>query len=324
MQADTDNPKHAARYVSIEPDGAGQRLDNYLLGRLKGVPRSHVYRLIRSGQVRVNSGRVAARYRLQAGDKVRIPPVATRPSLPATELPQRVSWLAGRIVHEDARLLVIDKPAGLAVHGGSGIRLGCIEALRALRPDLRSLELVHRLDRGTSGCLLIAKRRSALRTLHALLREGRIEKRYLTLIKGVWQRGAVPVDLALTADRRPGEIRVRVDDQGKPAQSLFRLIEAYGAFASYTEVILPTGRTHQIRVHAAHLGHPVAGDERYGDPQFNAEMAAVGLHRMFLHAHSIAFTWPDSGEEFSVSVPLPQDLAGVLAALAETQPGRAG
>ena len=310
--------------MSIEPDGAGQRLDNYLLSCLKGVPRSHVYRLIRSGQVRVNSGRVGARYRLQAGDKVRIPPVATRPSLPPAELPQRVSWLTGRIVHEDARLLVIDKPAGLAVHGGSGIRLGCIEALRALRPELRTLELVHRLDRGTSGCLLIAKRRSALRTLHGLLREGRVEKRYLTLIKGIWQRGAGPVDLALTADRRPGEIRVKVDAQGKPAQSLFRLIEAYGAFASYMEVILPTGRTHQIRVHAAHLGHPVAGDERYGDARFNARMTAVGLHRMFLHAHSVAFTWPDSGEEFSVSVPLPEDLAGVLATLAETKPGRAG
>lgn len=317
MQANAHNSKHGARYRLVEPDAAGQRLDNYLLGCLKGVPRSHVYRLIRSGQVRVNSGRVGARYRLQTGDRVRIPPVAMRPSVPPAEAPDRVAWLADRIIHEDARLLVIDKPAGLAVHGGSGVRQGCIEALRVLRPDLRNVELVHRLDRGTSGCLLVAKRRSALRTLHRLLREGGIEKRYLTLVKGTWQRGVVPVDLALTADRRPGEIRVKVDPEGKPARSVFRLIEAYRAKASYLEVILPTGRTHQIRVHAAHLEHPVAGDERYGDARFNADMSGFGLHRMFLHAHALAFTWPDSGEEFSISAPLPPDLAAVLAALAD-------
>jgi 23S rRNA pseudouridine955/2504/2580 synthase len=307
--------KHGARYQDIDAERAGQRLDNFLLSCLKGVPRSHVYRLIRSGQVRVNSGRADARYRLEAGDRVRIPPVSTRPRAP--ESAEDFAWLAARIVYEDSRLLVVDKPAGLAVHGGSGVNLGCIEALRALRPDLKSAELVHRLDRATSGCLLIAKRRSALRALHALLREGGIDKRYLTLVEGLWQRGAAPVDLKLVADRRPGELRVRVDPSGKPSQSVFRLIEAYGRFASYLEVSLPTGRTHQIRVHAAHLGHPVAGDERYGDERFNARMAELGLHRMFLHAHAVAFTWPNSEEPFSISVPLPPELGDVLHALAD-------
>jgi 23S rRNA pseudouridine955/2504/2580 synthase len=318
LQANAQNSKPGAHYRHVEPDAAGQRLDNYLLACLKGVPRSHVYRLIRSGQVRVNSGRVGARYRLQAGDRIRIPPVATRPSLPPEHAPGRAAWLADRIIHEDARLLVIDKPAGLAVHGGSGVRLGCIEALRSLRPDLHKAELAHRLDRATSGCLLVAKRRSALRSLHALLREGGIEKRYLTLVQGAWRRAAGPVDLALTADRRPGEMRVKVDPAGKPARSVFRLIEAYGSAASYLEVILPTGRTHQIRVHAAHLGHPVAGDERYGDARFNAEMSRLGLHRMFLHAHAVSFTWPD-GEEFSVSSPLPADLSSFLSMIAERE-----
>lgn len=317
MEAKPNKLRHGAEYRDVEADRAGQRLDNFLLGYLKGVPRSHVYRLIRSGQVRVNSARVGARYRLKAGDKVRIPPVTTRPGTVPGVLREGVEWLADRIVYEDARLLVIDKPAGLAVHGGSGVNLGCIEALRVLRPELRALELVHRLDRATSGCLLVAKRRSALRTLHRLLREGRIEKRYLALVKGIWRRGSRPVDLALAADRRPGEVRVKVDAAGKPAQSIFRLLEAYGSLASYLEVSLPTGRTHQIRVHAAHLGHPVAGDERYGEAPFNVEMRGLGLRRMFLHAHAVAFTWPDSNDDFSISVPLPDDLALVLQTLAE-------
>jgi 23S rRNA pseudouridine955/2504/2580 synthase len=310
----------AARQELVADDAAGQRLDNFLLGELKGVPRSHVYRLIRSGQVRVNSGRVHPKYRLKAGDRVRVPPVATRPAVRANPSSGGLDWLAARVVFEDARLLVLDKPAGLAVHGGTGVALGCIEALRELRPELPELELVHRLDRATSGCLLVAKRRSALRTVHALLREGRVDKRYFTLVKGRWRQRVAEVSAPLLTKRGPGESRVRVATEGKEARSSFRLIEAVGKAASLLEVAIATGRTHQIRVHAAHLGHPVAGDDRYGDPEFNAALERFGLRRMFLHSHSMAFVWPESGEEFSVSVPLPQELQDVLNAIAGEEP----
>ena len=299
----------------MDAETAGQRLDNYLLSRLKGVPRSHVYRLIRSGQVRVNSGRVAPSYRLRAGDRVRIPPVKQRSGPTPRPNGRVLDLLAERIVHEDSRLLVIDKPAGLAVHGGSGVDLGCIEALRSLRPGLRTLELVHRLDRATSGCLLVAKRRSTLRALHELLREGRVEKRYLALVRGNWQLGSIEIAEPLKSDRRRGEVRTRVDAQGKPAQSRFRPIEHYGNVASCMEIFIGTGRTHQIRAHAAHLQYPVAGDERYGDERFNEHMNDLGLDRMFLHAHAVAFQWPDSDVEFSVSVPLPAELGRVLESL---------
>lgn len=293
---------------------AGQRLDNYLLGALKGVPRSHVYRLIRSGQVRVNSGRVTPKHRLKAGDRVRVPPVAMRAPAPSSPGPS-LDWLAERIVFEDQRLLVLDKPAGLAVHGGTGVALGCIEALRALRPEIKELELVHRIDRATSGCLLVAKRRSALRTLHALLRDGEVEKRYLTLVRGRWREPVAEVSAPLVTKRGAGESRVRVATGGKAASSSFRLLETVGHAASLLEVSIATGRTHQIRVHAAHLGHPVAGDDRYGDREFNDSLRRFGLRRMFLHSHSVAFVWPESGEEFSISVPLPGELEAVLTAL---------
>ncbi|HVS24016.1 MAG TPA: RluA family pseudouridine synthase, partial [Gammaproteobacteria bacterium] len=299
--------KAVARQAQIDESAAGQRLDNYLLGALKGVPRSHIYRLIRSGQVRVNSGRVNPKHRLKAGDRVRVPPVAIRPPAPAAPTGGSLAWLAQRIVFEDQRLLVLDKPAGLAVHGGTGVALGCIEALRALRPELKELELVHRLDRATSGCLLVAKRRSALRTLHGLLREGEVDKRYLTLVQGRWREQVAEISAPLKTKRGPGESRVRVATGGKAALSSFRLLETIGRTASLLEVSIATGRTHQIRVHAAHLGHPVAGDERYGDPEFNDAMRRVGLRRMFLHSRSFAFVWPESGEEFSIDVPLPQE-----------------
>ncbi|HEU4619142.1 MAG TPA: RluA family pseudouridine synthase [Gammaproteobacteria bacterium] len=300
----------------IDRELAGQRLDNYLLGRLKGVPRSHVYRLIRSGQVRVNSGRTTPSYKLRAGDRVRVPPVARLGSRAEPPAAEGLGWLERRILFEDAALLVLDKPAGLAVHGGSGVSLGCIEALRALRPQAKSLELVHRLDRATSGCLLVAKRRSALRQLHAVLREGGMDKRYLALVRGALREGTVEVDAPLAPSRREGEVRVRVDEEGKLARSRFRRVEAYGSIASLVEVRLFTGRTHQIRVHAAHLGHPLAGDDRYGDRAFNKEMRRYGLERMFLHAHSVAFAWPDTGRDFAVSAPLPEELKAVLDALA--------
>ena len=305
----------AVRHQDIDVETAGQRLDNYLLGQLKGVPRSHVYRLIRSGQVRVNSGRTTPSYRLQAGDRVRVPPVGVRPAAVPVATPDRLDWLAERILYEDARVLVIDKPAGLAVHGGSSISLGCIEALRLLRPTSKDLELAHRLDRGTSGCLLLAKRRSALRVLHALLREGRVDKRYLTVVKGRWPEDVSEIDAPLVTRRVGGEARVKVDASGKEARSTFRVLDRFGKTASLLEVTIDTGRTHQIRVHAAHAGHPVAGDERYGDDDFNAYLKSFGLQRMFLHAHSLSFEWPETGEPFSVSAPLPDDLKAVLTAL---------
>lgn len=309
--------KPGAYHRDVDAELAGQRLDNFLLACLKGVPRSHVYQLIRSGQVRVNAGRTNPKYRLKAGDRVRVPPVRLRDAPAVAPAKGSVEWLRNRIVYEDARLIVLDKPAGLAVHGGSGINVGCIEALRVLRPELRTLELVHRLDRATSGCLLIAKRRSVLRALHETLREGRMEKRYLALVKGLWEHGAIEIDARLTARRKEGEVRVRVDEEGKVARSLFRRVEAFGTVASLMDVKLLTGRTHQIRVHAAHAGHPIAGDERYGDKEFNASMEAFRLHRMFLHAHAVAFKWPEGGEEFAVSVPLPEELGGVIEALGE-------
>lgn len=308
----------------VDQESAGQRLDNFLIGALKGIPRSHVYRLIRSGQVRVNSGRAAPSYRLEAGDRVRLPPVRGV-KLPALG-PARdgLGWLAARIVFEDARLVVIDKPAGLAVHGGSGVPYGCIEALRSLRPDLPSLELVHRLDQPTSGCLLLAKRRSVLRTLHALLRDGRIDKRYLGLLKGRLPEGRTVVDVPLTVRHAGGEARVSVAGDGKAAHTELKLLERYASLASFAEISIATGRTHQIRVHAAHLGHPLAGDDRYGDPAFNARLERFGLHRLFLHAHAVTFTWPDTGEPFSVSVPLAPELAKVLDAIAAPASPRAG
>ena len=303
------------RHREIDAERAGQRLDNYLLGELKGVPRSHVYRLIRSGQVRVNSGRTNPSYRLQAGDRVRVPPVGVRPATPATATPDRLDWLGERVLYEDNRILVLDKPAGMAVHGGSSVSLGVIEALRLLRPECKDLELAHRLDRGTSGCLLLAKRRSALRVLHELLRQAQVDKRYLTLVKGRWPEGTTEIDAPLVTRRVGGEARVKVDESGKEARSTFRLVDRFGTTASLLEVSIDTGRTHQIRVHAAHAGHPVAGDERYGDKDFDEYLKSFGLTRMFLHAHSLSFDWPETGEPFNASAPLPDDLKAVLTAL---------
>ena len=298
--------------IVVDSETAGQRLDNFLLGNLKGVPRSHVYRLIRSGQVRVNSGRTAARYRIKQGDTIRIPPIRQRAdSTPPLE-PSGLQWLESRILYEDARLIVLDKPMGLAVHGGSGVALGCIEAMRSLRPELKDLELAHRLDRETSGCLLIAKRRSALRTLHALLREGRVEKRYLALLKGAWPEGTTRVEVPLVRTRHQRKARVTVGRGGKLATSEFRLLERVGTEASFVEVSIGTGRTHQIRVQAAHAGHPVAGDDRYGDREFNSWLERVGLKRMFLHAHRLQLTHPQSGETVTFNAPLPPECADFL------------
>jgi 23S rRNA pseudouridine955/2504/2580 synthase len=297
---------------------AGQRLDNFLLRELAGVPRSRVYRLLRRGEVRVNGKRKQADYRLAADDEVRLPPMreAPRPGDAPGRVPDTlVAAVRVAIVQEDARLLVLDKPAGLAVHGGSGLSFGAIEALRALRPD-EPLELVHRLDRDTSGCLLVARSRTALKLAHALMRQGAVDKHYAALVAGRWKLGRKTIDApVLTNAREGGERVVRVHRAGKVALSTFDVAERYRGVATLMDVAIRTGRTHQIRVHAAFAGHPVAGDEKYGDRECNARLRGLGLRRMFLHASSISFRWPDTGAQFRADCPLPPELAAVLARL---------
>src|SRR5436190_4862438 len=299
--------------VEVGERGAGQRLDNFLGRILKDVPKSHVFRVIRKGEVRVNGKRAKPDQRLLASDIVRVPPVRTGAAAPVRRAPPAmVQSLTGAIVYEDPRLLVIDKPAGVAVHGGSGVSFGVIEALRSARPD-ETLELVHRIDRDTSGLLLISRKPAALRTLHALMRDGKVEQRYLALVKGKWELGQKRIDVPLRTDIRVGgERTVKAHASGKEAVSLFKPVQFFGKKASLVEVALETGRTHQIRVHAAHAGYPLAGDEKYGEEEFNEKMKESGLTRMFLHAHQLSFTWPDTGVEFNASAPLPADLAAVV------------
>lgn len=307
-------PASEVRIATVSANEAGQRIDNYLLRVLKGVPRSMVYRILRTGQVRVNKGRIKPTYKVKAGDEVRIPPVRQADPEQARNSPppDRVfRQLQDRIIFEDARLLAINKPAGMAVHGGSGLSFGVIEALRAMRPDAPYLELVHRLDRETSGVLLIAKKRSALRRLHQLLREGGMEKRYLTLLAGSWSLKREEVRLTLNRSERGGERMVNVSDAGKEAVSRFRALE-YFPGATFMEVEIDTGRTHQIRVQAAHYGHPVLGDDKYGDREANREFRKLGLRRMFLHSVSVGFTWPESEERLDVHAPLDDDLRAVM------------
>ncbi len=293
-----------ATELVIDEELSGQRIDNFLMTRLKGVPRSHVYRLLRTGQVRVNRGRIGPGHRLAAGERVRLPPVRqAEPRAGGGPVPARLRGLT--VLHEDAVLLVIDKASGVAVHGGSGVSLGVIEALRRERPEAPFLELVHRLDRDTSGCLVIAKRRSALRALHEALREGRVTKRYLALLAGRLGGAAErEVHGALSRTERGGERIVRIDAEGKPSVTRFRRLAA-NARATLVEAEPLTGRTHQIRVHAASLGHPVAGDAKYGDAEFDKALAGLtGARRLYLHARSIAFDHPVSGERLCVYAPL--------------------
>ena len=300
------------QHFEVGEEEVGQRLDNCLQRRLGSVPRSRIYRVIRKGEVRVNGRRAGPELRLQLHDRVRIPPVRLAPVAPATRPgPDLARRIEGSIVHEDENLLVLDKPAGVAVHGGSGVSFGVIEALRSTRPE-ETLELVHRLDRETSGCLLVARRAAVLRELHALMRANAFEKRYLVLVKGKWDLGAKRIDVPLRTDTRVhGERTVRAGASGKTAVSDFRPVQFFGRTATLMEVTLHTGRTHQIRVHAAHAGHPVAGDEKYGDTAFNEALRDLGLKRMFLHAHSLSFSWPRGGE-FSINTPLPAELAAFI------------
>ena len=309
--------KDSVNFLEIDESGAAQRIDNFLFKHLKGVPKSHIYRILR-GEVRVNKKRVDQTYRLKQGDLLRIPPVRVaerhemvQPSIPAVEFP---------IIYEDDALVAVNKPAGVAVHGGSGVSFGVIEQMRNARPQAKFLELVHRLDRETSGVLLLAKKRSALTAMHEIMREGNSDKRYLTLVLGQWKNARQHVKLPLHKyDTPQGEKRVMVREDGQASHTVFALQKSWPEY-SLLEAQLKTGRTHQIRVHLAHLGFPIAGDDKYGDFARNKALMKQGLKRMFLHAHSIAFAHPLTGEAMRLVAPMPKELESFILKL-DTQSG---
>ncbi|NYE61398.1 23S rRNA pseudouridine955/2504/2580 synthase [Duganella sp. 1224] len=314
VPASTSAPLQA-QFVTITEEEAGQRIDNYLLRVCKGVPKSHVYRILRSGEVRVNKGRIDQLYRLVQGDVVRIPPIRL-----AEKQENHVPAAEFAIIFEDSHLLVIDKPAGVAVHGGSGVSFGVIEQLRASRPDAKFLELVHRLDRETSGLLLLAKKRSALTSLHEQMRDGKTDKRYLTMVSGDWKNARQHIKLPLhkytTAD---GERRVSVSADGMASHTVFTLLKKFDGFA-LLEAELKTGRTHQIRVHLSSSDFPILGDDKYGDFALNKALQKAtetrgALKRMFLHAHQITFTHPESGKNMTLNAPLAAECERFLVSL---------
>ncbi|WP_163576575.1 RluA family pseudouridine synthase [Halomonas faecis] len=301
------------QWVEVGEGQAGQRIDNFLVTRLKGVPRALVYRIVRKGEVRVNKKRVKADTRLATGDMVRIPPLRLSPREAVREVSDNLrNLLAGSVLLEGRDWLVINKPAGLAVHGGSGVKIGLIEALRQVREDLDFLELVHRLDRDTSGCLLLAKSRPALLALNESLKQQRMDKQYLALVAGRWPTRRDFVSARL--DRYTlgnGERRVRVDPAGKVARTRFAVREAMPQVTLVQAEPL-TGRTHQIRVHAVHAGHALLGDDKYGSREGKALARQLGLSRLFLHAAALTFPEPTSGRPVQIRAPLPDDLEGVL------------
>ena len=304
------------RLLVIDAEQEGQRIDNFLKTQLKGVPKSLIYRIVRKGEVRVNKKRIKPEYKLEIGDEVRIPPVrvAEENALPSAKL-SSIQALEAQILYEDEALIVLNKPSGMAVHGGSGLSFGVIEGLRALRPESRFLELVHRLDRDTSGCLLVAKKRSALRSLHEQLRLKSMRKQYAALVRGQWQNHVKVVNAPLLKNvLQSGERIVRVNPEGKPSETRFRVMMRF-AEATLVEASPITGRTHQIRVHTAHAGHPIACDDKYGEAEFDARMRALGLQRLFLHASRVTFVHPGSQKEMSFEAPLDPHLQQLLQVL---------
>lgn len=304
--------------LEVSPEFAGQRIDNFLRNQLKGVPKTLIYRILRKGEVRVNKGRIKPEYKLQAGDLVRVPPLrlAERDE-PAPLAQGLLERLEAAIVYEDKALIVLNKPAGIAVHGGSGLSYGVIEALRQLRPDAKELELVHRLDRDTSGLLMVAKKRSMLRHLHQELRGDGVDKRYMALVRGRWETGKKQVNAPLLKNTlRSGERMVEVTDEGKEALTLFRVLRRFGDFATLVEVRPVTGRTHQIRVHARHAGHAIAGDSKYGDEDFSREIRELGGKRLFLHAYGLKVPLPDGGE-LNLEAPVDEVWSQTLGKLVE-------
>ncbi len=318
----TENIINASvKMLEISDDEAGQRIDNYLLTKLKGVPKSLIYRIVRKGEVRVNKGRVKPEYKLQAGDIVRVPPVrvSEKTHPPISNKLNKVASLENQIIFEDDCLLVLNKPSGIAVHGGSGLSFGVIEGLRALRPEARFLELVHRLDRDTSGILLVAKKRSALRNLHEQLRIKTVQKDYLALVRGQWQSHVKVIQAPLLKNElASGERIVKVSQDGKPSETRFSIEERYPN-ATLIKASPVTGRTHQIRMHTLHAGHPIAMDDKYGDKDFDAEMRLLGLNRLFLHAASIRFEHPKTGETLRLNAPLDDNMKAILKKLRETK-----
>ncbi len=311
----------SVKLVTIAADEAGQRIDNFLRNQLKGVPKSMIYRIVRKGEVRVNKKRIKPEYKLQSGDEVRIPPVriAERDEAPVSAKLDKVAALNDCIIFEDDYLLVLNKPSGTAVHGGSGLSFGVIEGLRALRPEARFLELVHRLDRETSGVLLVAKKRSALRALHEQLRMKGMQKDYLALVRGQWQSHCKVVQAPLLKNiLQSGERIVRVNAEGKPSETRFKVEERFEN-ATLVKASPVTGRTHQIRVHTLHAGHPIAFDDRYGDREFDSELKGTGLDRLFLHAAALRFEHPNTGETMRVEAPLDKKLRHCLDVLRKTK-----
>jgi 23S rRNA pseudouridine955/2504/2580 synthase len=313
MEIKQEIAKQKVQWVEISEQSCGQRLDNFLISRLKGVPKSRIYRIVRKGEVRVNKGRKDAKYKLIKGDVVRIPPVrvAHRPEQHFIPTTLKHS-LETDIIFEDDTLLVLNKPPGFAVHGGSGVDSGVIEGLRQLRPEAPFLELVHRLDRATSGCLLIAKKRSVLRQLHELFRGEGIDKVYLALLAGVWARKKMLVTVPLQKNvSKGGERMVVVSKNGKSAETFFRRIKRFNE-ATLVEASPKTGRTHQIRVHAAWLQHPIVGDERYGIDEINRRFKTKGFKRLFLHAQQLKFKHPHTGQLLLLNAPLPSEFEHLL------------
>lgn len=305
-----------AYFVEIDESRAGQRIDNFLITELKGVPKTRIYRILRKGEVRVNKGRVGPDYKLASGDVVRVPPirVAEETEGPSPQL-AKVRQLEDCIVYEDEGLIVLNKPSGLAVHGGSGLSFGAIEGLRALRPKAKFLELVHRLDRDTSGLLLVAKKRSALLALQEQLREKTLQKRYLCLVKGKWPAALKDVTVPLIKNElKSGERVVRVSKDGKPAHTQFRVVRRFKD-CTLIEASPLTGRTHQIRVHTQHAGHPIIGDPKYGDPELNHLFAGRGIGRLFLHAASLTFSLPGLVKPMTLNAELDSALLAALDAL---------
>ncbi|MBE8167683.1 MAG: 23S rRNA pseudouridine(955/2504/2580) synthase RluC [Shewanella sp.] len=301
--------------VEIDEDNLSQRIDNFLITKLKGVPKSMIYRIVRKGEVRVNKKRIKPEYKLQIGDIVRIPPVRVSESnndnAPSPKL-TRVSQLENRIVYEDKHLIALNKPSGIAVHGGSGVDYGVIEALRSLRPQQKFLELVHRLDKETSGVLLVAKKRSALKHLHDQLRYKKMQKDYLALVRGEWQKNVKIVSAPLLKiTLKSGERIVRVNAEGKASQTRFRIVQKFQG-ATLVKASPLTGRTHQIRVHCQHAGHPIACDEKYSEQKFDDSMRAHGLRRLFLHAEQLEFTHPDTEERMTVRAEPDEELLKLL------------
>ncbi|MES2217054.1 MAG: RluA family pseudouridine synthase [Pseudomonadota bacterium] len=302
------------KFVTIDEAYAEQRIDNFLMNYLKTLPKTRLYRLLRKGEIRVNKKRIAPSYRLQAGDLIRLPPMQLdpKPALAATPSARLVALLRDSILYEDNDLLIINKPAGIPVHGGTNVSLGVIEALRIIYPTLKHLELAHRLDRDTSGCLVLAKKRSILKELHELMRSGQVHKVYYALTKGQWRPEELRVDVALLKNHlSSGERVVRVDKEGKASLTVFAPVKSFKD-AMLVDATLHTGRTHQIRVHARYRSHPIAGDDKYGDKEFNKLMRERGLKRMFLHARLIEFTLPSTSKRISVAAPLDADLLEVI------------